>query len=108
MGAVIGQDDLGAGEEVGTVVVGNARSLEALNCEPYVNALAVQLSFILMIILSHCDGVPLGLLNSKAPACAVTMNTSQVSALRDVHVSVVYDVADTTRGCRNFIPITRL
>lgn len=51
-----------------TVVVGKARSLEALNCEPYVNALAVQLSFILIISFSHCTGVPLGLLNSNAQA----------------------------------------
>lgn len=79
-------------------MVGNARSLEALNCEPYVNALAVQLSFILIISFSPCTGVPLGLLNSKAPACAVTMNISHVLTSNDVPVSVVYDAADTTLG----------
>ena len=50
------------------VVVGNARSLDALYLVSYVNALAVPLSFILIISFSHVTGDPAGLLNSKSPA----------------------------------------
>jgi hypothetical protein len=79
-----------------TVVLGKATHI-ALNTAFHVNALAVPLSFILIISLSPCTGVPPGALNSSAPACAVMTNISVVDTSSDVPVSVVYEAAETIR-----------
>lgn len=80
-----------------TVVLGKAVPI-ALNTAFQVKARAVQLSLIRIISFLPCTSVHPGALNNKAPACAVIINISRLSILREVPVSVVYDAADTTRS----------
>ena len=83
---------------VAVVVVGSATVVAQYNVSQ-VNALADVVDEATLII-SFCQsvGVPQGLLNFNAPVWAVTINISQLSALSDVPVSVVYDVADIILG----------
>ncbi len=87
-----------------TVVVGNAVPI-ARNTAFQVRARAVPLSLILIISDRPCTRVPHGALNKRAPACAVIINSLKLSIFREVPVSVVYEVAETTRGV---VVITRI
>lgn len=71
-----------------TVVVGSAVPI-ARNTAFQVRALAVPLSLILIINWRPCTSVPQGALNNSAPACAVIINSSRLSILREVPVFVV-------------------
>lgn len=74
------------------VVVASVSPNDA-NCVQYVNTLAVPLSFILTMNICPFVGVPDGLLNRRAPACAVISYISVIP--QSIVVEVVYEAADT-------------